>query len=241
MAQYLSILLYVVGLVAGLWLAGGTIWVNLETSLFASGVQREAKLTPLDCPKLLSATETGVVRTKFSNETERPLNFVVRANISNGYLTLIRQERATLRLQPGETQELAWEVAAADAVYGRVIMVRVNVLRNLSNPARDATCGILLIRSPLTGGQAVALALLLTVGGMGGGLALWIWSKRPLTGRAREMTWIAGWLALLVMMLVAAGLLRYWMIGVLLLAFMLLMAGVLLERWGHLKSVTSVQ
>ncbi len=228
----LSIILYAIGFVAGLWLAGVTIWANMEASLFDAAMQSDETLDTLRCPALLSVTETGLVRATFHNGSERPLNFFVRANISNGYVTLMRQNNARLPLAPGESQELTWAVDAADAAYGRFVLVRVNVLRNPAYPTRDASCGIYLFPLPwLTGGQAVALALAMSLLGMGGGLALRLWRERPFIGRSRDVTFVATWLAVGVVAMMVAGLLRYWIIGVVLVALSLIMAGVLLERY----------
>jgi hypothetical protein len=150
----LSIILYAIGFVAGLWLAGVTIWANMEASLFDAAMQSDETLDTLRCPALLSVTETGLVRATFHNGSERPLNFFVRANISNGYVTLMRQNNARLPLAPGESQELTWAVEAADAAYGRFVLVRVNVLRNPAYPTRDASCGIYLLPLPWLTGRA---------------------------------------------------------------------------------------
>jgi len=229
----LSVVLYSVGLLIGLELALGTIWANLEASLFDAAIRQEARLTSLRCPPLISATETALVRAGFHNGSDKPLNFLVRANISDGYVTLIRHIPTTLRLEPGEGEVLAWPVTAADAAYGRFVLVRVTVLRSPPYPARDAACGILLLDLPLTGSQMLALALLVSLGGMGGGLALRVWGERPLTGRRRANTVVAAWLAVLVVAMMLAGLLRLWAIGVILLAFSVLLVAVLLERTVH--------
>ncbi len=229
-----SVVLYAAGFLIGLELALGTIWANLEASLFDAAIRQEASLTSLRCPPLLSPTETALVRANFHNGAEKPLNFLVRTNISNGRVTLMRQIPNTLRLAPGEQEMLAWPVTAADAAYGRFVLVRVTVLRSPPYPARDAACGIWLIHVPfLTGGQWLALALVVSLGGMGGGLALRVWNERPLTGRRRANTLIAAWLAVLVVTLMAVGLLRLWAVGVVLLAFAVILLGVLLERLVH--------
>lgn len=229
-----SVILYTAGFLIGLELALGTIWANLEASLFDAAIRQEARLTSLRCPPLMSTAETTAVRAEFHNGSDKPLNFLVRANISEGYVTLMRHIPTTLRLEPGESQVLAWPVEAMDAAYGRFVLVRVSVLRSPPYPARDAACGILLINWPfMTGNQMLALALLVSLGGLAGGLALRWWNERPLTGQRRANTILAGWLAVLVVVMILVGLLRLWAIGVILLAFSVLLAAVLLERTIH--------
>ncbi|MCB8983902.1 MAG: hypothetical protein H6659_08765 [Ardenticatenaceae bacterium] len=229
-----SVVLYAVGFLIGLELALGTIWANLEASLFDAAIRQEARLTSLRCPPLISPTETALVRANFHNGSEKALNFLVRANISNGRVTLMRHIPTTLRLEPGQQELLAWPVTAADAAFGRFVLVRVTVLSSPPYPARDAACGVLLLNvPPLSGRQMVALALLVSLGGMGGGLALRVWNERPLTGRRRSHTLAALWLAVLVVALILAGLLRLWAVGVILLAFLVLLLAVFLERAVH--------
>lgn len=230
--QIVSVMLFWLGFGVGLWLALGTVWANLEASLFDSAIRQDERLRSLRCPALITAEETAFVRAELENGSEKPVNFLVRANISNGFVTLKRELRATVPLEPGEAEEISWPVTAADAAYGRFILSRVTVLRSPPYPARDAACGIWLVHtSLLTGGQLTALALLVSLGGLLGGLALRVWNERPFQDRRRGSFLVTVWLAVLVVVMMAAGLLRLWTVGVVLIAFSLLMVGVLLERY----------
>lgn len=224
---------YLVGLLAGLTLAVMLVWAGVEASQFDPGMTREAVLTGLRCPAVLSATEAGQVQVTLENGEERPLNFLVRTHISDGFVSLIRQERTMIKLSPGERQELVWPVEASDAAFERLILVRVHVLPAFPYPYRQGTCGILVLNTPLPGSLVLGLTLAVSLVGMGGGL-WWFWRReRPLTGRLRTAVLIASGLAALVMVMVIAALLRLWVIGLLLMAFLLLLIAALLERYGR--------
>jgi hypothetical protein len=232
--RYLAWAMYTLGLLVGLWLAGQLIWANIEAAQFDTLFTREAMLEGLSCPAIIVRGETGRMQVTLENEAERPLNFAVRANVSNGMVTLIRQERETVTLQPGEAQDLEWTVNAEDAAFDRFVLVRVHVLRNLPYPYRQGVCGIVVLDAPIKSGQTVlALALLTSVVGMAGGL-YWRWRiERPLTGSKRSTTIIAIAAAVIVLLLIIVGLLRLWAIGLLLIAVSFILLGVLLERLGH--------
>lgn len=168
---------------------------------------------------------------------EKPVTFTIRAHISQGYVTLMREENSKLPLAPGEAQTLEWTVTPDDAAYGRLILIRAHVAAKYPLPSRDASCGILVIDLPyFSGSQLAAFTLAVSVLGMAIGAGLWVVANRPLRGPAREVTRAMGVLAGSILIGLVLGLLGQWLLGVLLLMISLLLivaiAGYLVNRTG---------
>src|SRR5574341_162828 len=203
--RFLGIILFLIGVVVGLALAGSAAWADHEASLFDIGNAERADgvLRPFTCPVLITTHEVGTVRTSITNSAEHPREFTVRTNISAGSIAGRRQDEQVIPLEPGQTAALDWQVEPEDAAWNRVIMIRLYAPRNFSIPPRTASCGILVIDAPVASGMIVAGAAAISLIGMLGGLGLWISLNRPLVDR-RQAT---GYAMMVVLGIVALSLL----------------------------------
>lgn len=203
--------LYCIGVVLALALAVGGIWADLEASMFDRSLDAEGRLSSFRCPTIMTVDRPAEVRVTLSNSFDRPIEHNVRVHISDGFLTLIREERATVPLEAGERQRLAWSISADDAAYGSVVFVRAYQFPKYPQPDRNLSCGVLVLDIPfLTGGQLVALIIALSVLTMGSGLAIWHTQSRPMSRRDMRVATALGMLALVVLAAVALTLLEFW-------------------------------
>jgi hypothetical protein len=234
--RVLSIFLFVLGITLAIVLTIFALWPDFEASLFDTTHAGGESLTSLHCPLLITPADNASLRLTLANPLEQPINFLVRANISDGFMTLMRQEEAQATVQPGERVAFAWSVKPEDAVYDRMILARVRVLRTVGLPARQRACGIFVLNVPvLRGNQIIAALLTATLLSLGGGTVLWLKNERPLTKRQGERTRVIGVLTLLLLLTMTASLIGWWGAGLLILMIMVLFLVVIIERLGSLK------
>ena len=179
----LGVILFAIGVLLGMALIGITIWTDMEASFFDSvmGSRADESLKTLRCPVLMTTSETGRIRATFENIADKPIELRIRAHVTDGFVTLMREENTTLPLEPGEEGTVEFTLTAEDRAYRWLILARVLQFRYYPLPARQAACGILVIDVPLlTGNQLFALVIAVTVLCLGGGIALWSVANWPL-------------------------------------------------------------
>lgn len=215
----MGVLFYAAGILLSVGLAVVSTWGDLEASLFDPAERAEKANVSLRCPVFITRDEVGEVSAAFTNTGGRPVERTAWAHISEGFVTLMREERVKLPLQPGETKRMSWFVSAEDAAYGFLILVRVSALRQAPLPSQSQACGILVLALPGVSGTFVTVIwLLLGVVGIAAGLWLWLTASRPFDQRRQGAAAAMVVLAVLVVGALAAGLMGQWVAGVLLLA-----------------------
>ena len=178
-----GIAIFAIGIILGMALIGVTIWTDLEASFFDSvmGSRADEPLKTLRCPVLMTAWETGRIRATFENTTDKPIELRLRAHVTDGFVTLMREVNTTLPLEPGEKGEAEFTLTSEDRAYRWLILARVLQFRHYPLPARQAACGVLVLDVPfLTGNQLFAILIAVTVLCLGGGIALWSAAHWPL-------------------------------------------------------------
>ncbi len=224
-----GLFIFSIGVLLGLALFASAVWGDLEAFLFDSSMGADARLTSLRCPVILGKTETGVVRATVSNPLDRPSDRRIRTHISEGYITLMREIKTQLSIDPGDRQQAEWGVTADDAVYGRLILVRVYLFARYPLPSRSGSCGILVLDLfNLPGNLIFALAMAASLLSMGIGLGLWTAGNQPLGGRIRNATSAMVVLAVIVLAGMLAMLLAWWQVGLILLVIAILLSGAVL-------------
>jgi len=178
-----GIALFAIGVLLGMALIAITIWTDLEASFFDSvmGNRTDEPLKTLHCPVLMTTSETGRIRAIFENTADKPIELRLRAHVTDGFVTLMREVNTTLPLEPGEKGEVEFTLTAEDRAYRWLILARVLQFRHYPLPARQAACGVLVLDVPfLTGNQLFAILIAVTALCLGGGIALWSVANWPL-------------------------------------------------------------
>lgn len=165
------------GLLLELSLSGAVLWGELEARVYTT--QLAVANLDLNCPRMLSMTETGTVSAVITNTLNEPTLPVLTATVSR--VGGERRTSQTLSLAPLETQTLTWPVDSSEVLFGRVLLVNVVQSRYGDLPMRQGTCGILFFSLPgLSGAQSFYALLLLSMFCLAAGAALWLRSKWPL-------------------------------------------------------------
>jgi len=229
--RIISLLMFSIGILAGMAVGGGIIWSDLEASLFDSSIGAKSSLR-LSCPVAITTHEVGKVSATLKNSTDKEKNFYVRAHISEGYVSLKREVNQQIPVAPGEKEKVSWEIYPDDAAYNRIILFRAYVNPSYPIPSQGNFCGVLVIDIPaLTGTQFFILMLGLSLAGIIGGSAMWQKIHRPMTEYIRSMTNALNALAVIIFGAILSGYLGIWILGILLFATSILMMGVIIGRY----------
>lgn len=234
----LALLLFALGTVVGMAVSAIASTGDMEAMLFQAGIahMRDKSLPTLRCPVFVTTASPGTVRATFKNPLDKPVEFNVRAHISQ-YLTMWREENDTLPVAAGDSERLEWTVTAADAVQGNLILVKVLRFRKYPLPALLGSCGILVVDLPFgSGGQLLTLALVITILGLGGGTVLWISTNQPLNEARLEGARALVILSATILLGLILSLLGGWLLGILFLAANLLLIGAIV---GHFMGKSS--
>lgn len=216
-------MLFVLGFAAATVLTALSVWGDLEASLFDSSSVAETSLRSLRCPVFIGRAETGHVSASFTNTSERPVERAIRVHISDGRVSLMREERVQEPLEPGATAHLRWPVRLNDAAYGYLVLARVSTLRQFPMPSETGSCGILVLPfSLMRGGPALAAWLALSLAALFGGGWLYLSDRQLRVRRPRSALTIIALGGVAVAGLIV-GLLGLWTAGVLVLALTFLM------------------
>jgi len=217
---------FLVGILSGLALAGSAVWADFEAQFYGFDHMGDEPIRTLQCPVLMTVSETGHIRATFSNSSKRPIEQLVRTDISN--FGPARSERTSLPLAPGERKTVDWAVTSADIDLGRFIFARVYAHPAYPYPFREATCGIMVLNLPgVTGGLVFALLIIICLVGILIGLGLWEKSSRPQKRRILESAHAMKFLAVIALVAVLTSLRGWWMIAGLCLVLALLLFTVL--------------
>jgi hypothetical protein len=237
--SWAGVVLTVLGLAVALVFQTAFTWGLIESTKFDQGdpalfVSSE-NLKSLQCPLIVTSKEVGVVRATFSNPEEMDRVRNVRANISDGYISLRREVNTRLPLAPGETQTLTWEVTTDDAVWNRFIIVRVFALPTSADmPAMTATCSILTLDWPGVSGRLLAnLLLVICIMGPLLGLGLWFAINRPLASKQRYQFRLASVITAVILIGLFVSLAKLWVLSVLILTITLIVLVSLGLEWLH--------
>lgn len=169
-----AVLLFAASALVALILFGIVVISDLEGATFDPAIRGGASLSSLRCPVFISTSESGVVRARIDNPLDRPVQYLVRVHVSQGFVTLFRRIDYQVPLDPGESQTLRWEISDADAAYGWLVLVKVLQSASYPLPSRSGSCGVPVVPVPfLTGTQFFGLLFGASVVGMGAGIALW--------------------------------------------------------------------
>ncbi len=190
----LAIFFFSLGMLFSMALAGVASWADLEATFYGFERLTNERLTTLQCPVLMTVTETGTISAAVSNLSDVTVKPKLRIYVSGP--GLFRAADVQITLDPGETQQVHWTVTSEDVDYKFLIMAKVLAFPYYMASTREGTCGILVLNLPnLTGSQVFDFALAAALSGLLIGLGLWIASgpqlKRRILDSSRAMTFLA--------------------------------------------------
>ena len=230
--QFLGGLLLAIGIVSGLALSGLIVWGDLEASVFMTGFRSEKHLSSLKCPSVITAGEVGTISAELKNPTEKHLERFLIASISDGYISLVRETRTKLTIEPSEKVMVEWNIFPDDAAFNqRVILFRVFVNPRYPHPSMDGTCGVVYLNvAGFTGGQIIMGMWLVTLFCLSLGLLLIEIYRQSAKKMSHSELNSAYTLAGIVLASSLAGSLGYWVIGLILITVAVLLLGTFLSR-----------
>jgi hypothetical protein len=228
MGRSISIILISLGILIALFLAVSFNWAYLELPLyfdydFTSVKMDNQQYSSLNCPYLLTSSETGQISLDIPNTTDKPINVLFRA-----YVSYMNGVARTVELNPtipiGELSTLKFEVNSSDVFYHYFIFVKTYQFSTYNTPARMGSCAILMLPiSFLSGDQVLILSILLMGLCLIVGIYAWRKYNDPLRGLALNTHNALIILSVLLSMALIAGMRGWLVLGLLLLVVVLLL------------------
>ena len=225
--RFVGVILYIAGILAGTALVALSAWGDIEASTFDAALQTDETLKTLECPVFIGKEESSVIAVEIVNTAERDVSPVVRARITQGFVTLVREHRGNVDIPQGESARVEWDISAEDAAYRQLILARIYQFSNYSLPSRQATCGVVVVPVPgLTGQQFYILLFVSALVLSAVGLLLWIPNRRKEADPGGRKLRAYIYLAALLLVAALLILLGNWLVsvGLVVLAFVSLIA-----------------
>ncbi len=223
--------LFALGIMLGVLFWGSAVWADIEAFLFDSSLSADASLPSLRCPVLVTTAEGSEIKATFTNPLDRAIRPKYTFHVTDGFVSLMREDAAFLQLDPGVHKQLSWQVTAEDAAWEYFILARVYLQRAYPLPSRTSSCGIVVLNvSSMNGNQLAVVVILVTVLLTGLGFYLWYAACRPLEGR--RMQEARGRMALMILagLGIVFGTLGFWLPGLICLIVLVLLIVVMLAR-----------
>ena len=229
--HWLSLLIFTFGILIGMAVAGGIIWGDVEASIFDSSIKAKSALR-LNCPVVITTNEIGKISAILKNLDDRDREFYVRAHISEGYVSLMREIDQQIPVALGQKGKVEWEVYPEDAAYNRIILFRAYVNPSYPIPSQGNFCGVLVLDvALLTGIQFLVLIIGLSLACIIIGSLIWRKINHPMNDDMRSLTNAMYALAVIIYATILTGYLGLWILGVLLFASSILMIGIIFGRY----------
>lgn len=159
---------YFIGLVVGFSLVFVATWADMEATFYGFPRQAEFGLSKFSCPILMTRNEIGTISLNLSNTTDVEIRPSIKVMMSSSILPEEQLER--VKLAPGESKKLEWQVDAGNIDLGQFIFARVLMYSSYPLPSREALCGIFILDLPISGRITLPLLVAISLFGMSWGL-----------------------------------------------------------------------
>ena len=231
-ARIFGIILLLLGIFLFVFIGGISIWGDIEALFFDAALAQAKNLDHLRCPAVITPNEISKVTARITNIDQKPVTIEVRAHVTDGFVTLMNEYITDVPLEPGESKTVDVPIAPENAAYGRLVLVRVHQMKELTNPYQNAACGVVLVNVPfLTGTQFVIVVMSLGVLLTAGGLSLWAFNSRPIIlQRRRTFVSLLIFTAIAIALAVIA-LIGTWLLGIILAVVWVLMGASLIVQF----------
>ena len=207
------------GILLGFFICSLIVWGDLEATLFTNGMNGERRIGNLQCPVLITSHETGTISVVVNNPADRDSDRFLRASISEGYSTLVRESKEKVPLPAKGKKKVEWKIYPEDAAYERIVLFRLYIPSKYPYPSMSGSCGVIKIDLPwLSGNQALAGLSLLGVLFITSGAFILerSFQSEPVALPNQTRTWLNGIYALAGILSISSILsyLGLWLLGV---------------------------
>lgn len=173
----IGIFLFFIGLLLGMVILGIATMGDFEAYIFLPEVEGKSVLRTLNCPVVIDQSEVETVQVSLTNSTDNKITPAIWTHFSEGFVTILREERNNLTIQPGETQVVQWSISGDKATFGNWVLIKTYVYSQYPLPTSDASCGVFVADlKGLSGAQAywfsVSASLVLMA------IGVWIWAAK---------------------------------------------------------------
>lgn len=210
-----------------------SIWGDIEAFVFNAAIKSNKSLSTLSCPSIITPKDNAVVSAKIQNSSDRELQMLIRTNISDGFVILMKEISITLTLKPGESDTVSVPIYVEDAAYDRVVLVRMHQIRRGSLPYRNASCGVIVFDIPFMTGKQIVVSILI-LGTILSGVGFWLFStSQKLLSKDQLISFrlLIGF-TVLSFLLSIIGLQGWWLLGLLTATVWVLLGVGLLSQTG---------
>ncbi len=221
-------IIFLAGSLIGLVMAILVTWGDYEAaSYFNSGAEYES-FSGLACPALMSRSEVATVSATFSNPSSKEIQPYYEAEISGAAAS--RHLEDQLPVPPHASRTVSWTVSSKDIDLGSFVMVKLDVLPFAGNPARETTCGMVVLNTgALTGGEVLAGGIGLSLLGMLAGLGLGETGRDVGDKKAQSISNVLRAVGVATLLALLTALAGSWLISVILCAITILTLAILLR------------
>ncbi len=183
----LGTFLFMAGILLGMALAAAASFAGVEAQFYGFESIYGAKLKTVHCPVLMTTAHPTQVRATVSNPGDQPVNMLVTTDLSSP--GLIQTTEEVVALAAHEKKPLEWTVTSQNVDLGFLILAQVSTSPNYAQPARQGTCGIVVLNVPgLTGNELFTLALVASLLFIVAGAVLMELNSPPMAGRKLSPT-----------------------------------------------------
>lgn len=150
----LPVLLTLIGILIGLLLALLAVWGDYESTSYGFMKRAQASFGGLRCPVFMGKEESSIVSIRISNPTDQNLSPGIQIEVSTA--TEPVSETEFIQVAPGEQITLHKTIGPRNIDLGMFIFVNALVFSTYPIPARETTCGILVL--PTTRGVPLLIS-----------------------------------------------------------------------------------
>jgi len=224
----LAILFFLAGVLWQLFLSGGILWAEVEAGVYGS--QINAGGLNLNCPLVLSPSESGTVTATITNRLDEPAAPLITAEVSSA--GGMQRLGTPLALAPHETRIVQWPVNDSDLVFGRLILVNVIQGRYGDLDPGHGYCGILVFNLfHLNGIHSLVAIMIGSIVLVSAGGILWRLIHAPFDEPANQTFKACEGLAGVTTLALLTALPRWWGLTLPLDAFALIMLSVIFTEF----------
>ena len=225
--KFLGIGLYTIGIIIAMVIAITNFLPDFEAQQYGFTELTNDSFNTLRCPSYLGINEVGIIRASFSNPLDRPIEPIIRIDISSP--TLIDSSRQKINIQPGEKQSVEFQVSSANVDLGHFIFLKVFRYPTYPIPLQEATCGIWVYNIPgISGGQLLIGGLVSSLILVVLGIFFWVRSSYPIQDRQQNQLNYLVFLAVILAITIFVSLMGWWLVGMVLLVVSILLILVVL-------------